>query len=257
VFQDYALFPHLDVSGNIAFGLKMKQVEKGDIKKRVNALLESVNLPGFGARRVTELSGGEQQRVALARALASNPRLLMFDEPLGALDRSLKDSLMGELRQILHTQGIPAIYVTHDQAEAYTIADRVLLLHDGFIHQEGTPQQLFQQPASAWAAEFLGAGNIVPGIVRGRQVETLMGTLPISCQHSHPEGASIQVLLSHRDIEESAQGELSGVVKDVIFQQEGFSTTLENGCIFILPRQTRIGEEIRFHAVQGSVRCLP
>jgi len=237
--------------------LKMKQVEKGDIKKRVNALLESVNLPGFGARRVTELSGGEQQRVALARALASNPRLLMFDEPLGALDRSLKDSLMGELRQILHTQGIPAIYVTHDQAEAYTIADRVLLLHDGFIHQEGTPQELFQQPASAWAAKFLGAGNIVPGIVRGRQVETSMGTLPLPCNHAHPEGASIQVLLSYRNMEESAQGELRGVVKDVIFQQEGFSTTLENGCVFILSRQTRAGEEIRFKIPQDSMRCLP
>jgi spermidine/putrescine transport system ATP-binding protein len=131
VFQDYGLFPHLDVFENVAFGLKMRNAAAGEIELRVAELLEQVNLQGFETRKVTDLSGGEQQRVALARALAPNPRLLMFDEPLGALDRSLKEDLLNELRSILHGTEIPAIYVTHDQEEAFAIADRILILHDG------------------------------------------------------------------------------------------------------------------------------
>jgi spermidine/putrescine transport system ATP-binding protein len=257
VFQDYALFPHLDVAGNVAFGLKIKKDTQDVIDQRVNSLLENVNLAGFNSRRVTDLSGGEQQRVALARALAPNPRLLMFDEPLGALDRSLKDSLLCELRLILHDQEIPAIYVTHDQAEAYTIADRVLLLHEGCIHQAGTPQELFMHPASAWAAQFLGAGNIVPGIVLGRQVITSMGVLELSCDHQHQEGKTINVLISNRQVLEKADGELSGVAKEVIFQQDGFKVTLENGFDFLLPRAPQPGEVLRLHLLNSPVQCLP
>ncbi len=257
VFQDYALFPHLDVAGNIAFGLKMKKENRASINKRVSELLEIVNLAGFSSRRVVDLSGGEQQRVALARALAPNPRLLMFDEPLGALDRSLKDSLLGEVRQILHNQAIPAVYVTHDQEEAFTIADRILLLHEGCIHQEGTPQELFLHPVSAWAAGFLGAGNIVPGIVRGGQVVTSMGVLDLSCSHQHQEGQSIRVLISNRQVLEKEDGELTGVVREVVFQQEGFKVTLENSFDFLLPRAPHTGEEIHLHLEGGSVRCLP
>ncbi len=131
VFQDYALFPHLNVVENVAFGLQMLNLPPGQIKARVTEVLDKVNLSEFQDRRVTDLSGGEQQRVALARALAPNPHLLMFDEPLGALDRSLRERLMEELRSILHTTGVPAVYVTHDQEEAFTLADRILLLHAG------------------------------------------------------------------------------------------------------------------------------
>ncbi|MDP2995121.1 MAG: ABC transporter ATP-binding protein, partial [Anaerolineales bacterium] len=155
VFQDYALFPHLNVAENVAFGLKMQNLAGAGTNLRVASILEMVNLTGFGDRRVTDLSGGEQQRVALARALAPNPRLLMFDEPLGALDRSLREQLMDELRRILHESGVPAIYVTHDQEEAFTLADRVLLLHDGGIVRSGTPEQVWSDPGSVWAAQFL------------------------------------------------------------------------------------------------------
>lgn len=166
VFQDYALFPHLTVFENAAFGLRMRSMPAAEIRARVAESLALVNLSGFGSRRVTDLSGGEQQRVALARALAPRPRLLMFDEPLGALDRSLKEELLDELRAILHRTRIPAIYVTHDQEEAFAIADRILLLHEGVIVREGSPAQVWNDPRSAWVARFLGVGNVVEGKFR-------------------------------------------------------------------------------------------
>ena len=182
VFQDYALFPHLSVTENVAFGLKMQNLPQDEIKLRVTASLEQVNLSGFAHRQVTDLSGGEQQRVALARALAPHPRLLMFDEPLGALDRALRDHLLDELRGILHASGVPAIYVTHDQEEAFAIADRIVLLHDGQIVQEGAPVDVFAHPASGWVANFLGLGNVIEGKWLGDgRVETLLGVLDVDC----------------------------------------------------------------------------
>src|SRR5688572_8121441 len=144
VFQDFNLFPHLNVFDNIAFGLKMQHVSIKEIELRVGKLLKQINLEGFENRKVTALSGGEQQRVALARALAPQPRLLMLDEPLGALDKSLKDDLLNQLRNILHKTKIPAIYVTHDQEEAFAIADRILILHDGIIIRDDTPEEIWK-----------------------------------------------------------------------------------------------------------------
>ena len=196
VFQDYALFPHLDLFDNIAFGLKMKNWKNDEIKTRVDEVLELVNLRGFEHRKVTELSGGEQQRVALARALAPRPRLLMFDEPLGALDRALREGLLNELRGILHRTQIPAIYVTHDQDEAFTIADRVLLLHDRQIVQQGTPAEVWSNPNSVWAAEFLGLGNVIEGKVVGGKwsVETKAGVFSVMCGHPHQVGDQVHLL---------------------------------------------------------------
>lgn len=156
IFQDYALFPHLNVFQNVAFGLRMQKLPKDEILKRVTESLKQAHLTGFESRRVTDLSGGEQQRVALARALAPRPKLLMFDEPLGALDRRLKEYLLAEIREILHKSGVPAIYVTHDQAEAFALAQRVILLNEGEIAQSGSPEEIVAHPASAWVAEFLG-----------------------------------------------------------------------------------------------------
>ncbi len=167
------MFPHLDVTENVAFGLthSVRRLPREEISQRVASSLEMVNLAEFGDRRVTDLSGGEQQRVALARALATCPRLLMFDEPLGALDRTLRESLLNELRSILSQTKIPAIYVTHDQEEAFTIADRVLILHDGKIIRQGTPAEVWANPEFAFVAMFLGLGNIFRGKVRGKTKE--------------------------------------------------------------------------------------
>src|SRR5512142_1726164 len=183
VFQDYALFPHLNVFDNVAFGLRMKRWPSDQVMSRVNEVLELVNLEGFEKRRVTDLSGGEQQRVALARALGPRPRLIMFDEPLGALDRALREELLAQLRRILTEARLPAIYVTHDQSEAAAIADHVLLLHEGQIIREGPLSELWAHPGSAWAAEFLGVGKVLKGRIMdgGSQVQTEYGASPVKC----------------------------------------------------------------------------
>ncbi|MGA2490187.1 MAG: ABC transporter ATP-binding protein, partial [Anaerolineales bacterium] len=233
VFQDYALFPHLNVEENVAFGLKMLNLPREEIDQRVTSVLEKVNLTGFEHRRVTDLSGGEQQRVALARALAPNPHLLMFDEPLGALDRSLREQLMGELRLILHTTSVPAIYVTHDQEEALTLADRILLLHEGEIIRSGTPAEIWAKPGSAWAARFLDVGNVIEGVVRSdarkTQVETSAGVFELACGHPHKAEDKIELLVRPQGVHRAAGGNLGGVVADAVFQQDRFKVTLEGG----------------------------
>ena len=258
VFQDYALFPHLTVAGNVAFGLKMQNLPQAGIDARVSDLLDRVNLASFASRPVTELSGGEQQRVALARALAPSPRLLMFDEPLGALDRTLKDSLLVELRRILNQTGIPAIYVTHDQDEAFAIADRILLLHEGHIIRDGTPAQVWREPGSAWVAGFLGLGNVLEGrSLEDGRVETSLGRLNITCHHSHKVGELVQLLI-RPGATSTGQGEniISGRVTEVFFQNEFFRVMLENGLFFNLLVAPQQGQEITLHIPASAVECL-
>ena len=172
MFQEYALFPHKDVLGNVAFGLRMQGQDRQAVAARVAEVLQLVGLAGFEHRDVNQLSGGERQRVALARSLAPQPCLLMLDEPLGALDRALRERLMDELPGILRRAGVTAITVTHDQEEAFAIADRVVLMRSGQVVQVGTPEEVYRRPVSAWAAQFLGLTNLVegrmvePGVVR-------------------------------------------------------------------------------------------
>jgi len=165
MFQEYALFPHRDVAENVAFGLRMRNLPRTQIDARVADMLTLVDLAGYERRRVYELSGGERQRVALARSLAPNPRLLMLDEPLGALDRTLRERLLDELRAILKRVGVTSIYVTHDQSEAFAIADRLVLMNAGRVEQQGPPAQVYRQPATIFAARFLGLNNLVAGQV--------------------------------------------------------------------------------------------
>ncbi|HUE98509.1 MAG TPA: ABC transporter ATP-binding protein, partial [Anaerolineales bacterium] len=253
VFQDYALFPHLSVNENVAFGLKMRRLPQVEIMQRVANSLELVNLSGFGTRAVTDLSGGEQQRVALARALATRPRLLMFDEPLGALDRTLREDLLNELRTILHHTHIPAIYVTHDQEEAFTIADRVLILHNGAILREGTPADVWANPGSAFVAGFLGLGNLIDGTYIGKsEVETKFGILTVHCEHKHQTGERVHLLARPLSAEKDSNA-IQGVVSDVIFQQERFKVTLDNGLYVSLQNAPKVGEKVE---VRVKVECL-
>jgi ABC-type Fe3+/spermidine/putrescine transport system ATPase subunit len=181
MFQDYALFPHLDVGANVGFGLRLQNLPREKIAETVHESLEWVNLRGFDRRRVMELSGGEQQRVALARTLASAPQLLMLDEPLGALDRALREELSGELRGLLRRLRIPTIYVTHDQEEAFAVASRIAILHQGQFVQTGSVTELIARPASAWVANFLGLGNLLRGRVsstRPLRFMTALGEFP-------------------------------------------------------------------------------
>ena len=179
MFQEYALFPHKDVSGNVAFGLRMQGLAHAAIAERVTEALALVGLAGFERRDVSQLSGGERQRVALARSLAPRPRLLMLDEPLGALDRNLRERLLDELPQILHQAGATAITVTHDQEEAFAIADKVVLLRDGYVVQIGAPREVYRQPTSPWVARFLGLTNLLDAEIAGDKVATEIGELEI------------------------------------------------------------------------------
>jgi spermidine/putrescine transport system ATP-binding protein len=169
VFQSYALFPHLSVFDNVAFGLRRKKVDKGDIAKRVRQTLRLVDLPGFESRRPRQLSGGQQQRVALARALVNEPKLLLLDEPLGALDLKLRKQMQLELKRIQAEVGITFLYVTHDQEEAMTMSDRLAVMRHGRIDQIGVPEDVYERPATEFVAGFLGASNLLDGEVKERR----------------------------------------------------------------------------------------
>jgi len=251
MFQDYALFPHLDVFANVAFGLRMHTWPKEKIGPRVDEVLNQTNLSAFIHRRVTELSGGEQQRVALARALAPRPGLLMLDEPLGALDRTLRESLIEELRGILHRSGVPAIYVTHDQQEAFTIADTIILLNEGKVVQAGSAPEVFARPANAWVAGFLGLGNLVDGILTSSGVETPAGIFAIKTEL--PLGAKITLLLRPQAEMVTSGETINGKVSDIIFRGQDFRVELENGLYFHLPIEPLIGQSVKLKVMRVDI----
>jgi ABC-type Fe3+/spermidine/putrescine transport system ATPase subunit len=184
MFQDFALFPHMNVYANVAFGLKMARTSPERIDQRVHEILALVGLPDFSNRDVNTLSGGEQQRIALARALAPHPRLLMLDEPLGSLDRNMRERLVVDLERILHQMHQTAIYVTHDQEEAFTISDRIILMNAGRIEQIGTPKDIYSDPATIFVARFLEMTNILPGVIQNRdgisKAITPLGNFPVA-----------------------------------------------------------------------------
>ena len=268
MFQDYALFPHKNVSENIAFGLRMQNRPAEEIEQRVKEALETINMVDFKDRKVTELSGGEQQRVALARALAPEPRLLMLDEPLGALDRTLREQLSRELRRILRDTKVPAIYVTHDQEEAFSIADRLMLLHDGKILQNGKPHEIYQHPKNVWVAKFFGLGNLIEGKVRERSpliVETPLGKIEANCDGDTPqfgEAASLLFRPNQACINEAdCMNTFSGEVIDQLFQGDDYHVMLrinENIPLFNirLKEPVQIGDRVKIAYHPEDILCL-
>jgi putative spermidine/putrescine transport system ATP-binding protein len=192
VFQNYSLFPHLTVAENIAFGLRMAGVPKRDRGAHVSRMLDLIRLPGFADRRIAQMSGGQQQRVALARAIVTNPSVLLLDEPLGALDKNLRENMQFELKSLQSKLGITSVMVTHDQEEALTMSDRVVVMNHGRILQSGTPNEVYDRPRTRFVAEFLGAANILPfAVVRGEQnwleisIGPAHGVRPVTCRVAH------------------------------------------------------------------------
>lgn len=239
MFQDFALFPHLSVYDNVAFGLRMHKLPQPAIAARVAEMLALVALEDYGARAVDELSGGEQQRVALARALAPQPRLLLLDEPLGALDRALRERLMLELRDILQAQAITALYVTHDQMEAFAVADRIAVMNEGHLEQIATPVALYDRPANGFVASFLGFRNLVPGrMLDGGHVVSDVGEFAPEGAKP-PAGTSVTLLIKPRvkwvrraeatTTPADRPHEVEGVVTGVAFRGRFYQLWLRTG----------------------------
>jgi len=217
MFQDYALFPHMTVGANVAFGIE----GRSDVKERTAEVLERVGLAGYDHRSVGRLSGGEQQRVALARSLAPEPRLLMLDEPVGSLDRALRERIVPELRELFLRLHITAIYVTHDQEEAFTVADQMVILRDGTIVQTGTPEQVWSSPADAWVARFLGFSNIIDVDVSAGVATAPWGTFEVLAL----DDGRHQVIVRETAIE--LDGPLHGVVRQRRFRGGHYEAAIE------------------------------
>jgi ABC-type Fe3+/spermidine/putrescine transport system ATPase subunit len=267
MFQDYALFPHLNVHDNVAFGLRMLGEEKAVIERKVSAALEQVNLDGFAGRSVTDLSGGEQQRVALARALAPEPRLLMLDEPLAALDRALRAQLQEELRAVLHRTDIPAIYVTHDQDEAMALGDRIALLNEGEIVQIGNPEDVYRRPKNEWVARFLGMENILSGKVVSPEpltVATSFGEFTVGNRSESRlvRGDEVKLVLLSDDTEIATTGEntCALTVLESVFKGDHFRTTGKNEqgqeLVVNLKEKTGVNEKIVVYLPIRNLYCL-
>lgn len=249
VFQKYALFPHLNVFDNVAFGLKLKKVPKDEIRKRVKAMLKLVDLKGFEKRNITKLSGGQQQRVAIARALINHPKILLLDEPLGALDLKLRKDMQIELKQIQQNLGIAFVYVTHDQEEALSMSDTVVVMKDGKIAQMGTPQDIYNEPVNAFVADFIGENNIFDGeMVEDQQVEILGAVLPYN-DGVWPKGRPVDAVIRPEDVKVVApeNGYWCGRVESVVFKGVHYEIVVNCGGYQWLIHSTaapKVGEEI-------------
>lgn len=231
VFQKYALFPHLNVFDNIAFGLKIKKLDKAVIEEKVNAMLELVNLKGYGSRGVEQLSGGQQQRVAIARALVNEPQVLLLDEPLGALDLKLRKEMQVELKRMQQRLGITFIYVTHDQEEALTMSDTIVVLKEGVIQQIGSPTDIYNEPKNPFVADFIGESNIIPGIMLG-DFRVQMNGFAYDCVDSgFGRNVEVDVVVRPEDIDIiSADGaRVSGKVVSVVFMGVHYEVDVDCG----------------------------
>ena len=220
VFQKYALFTHMTIAENIAFGLKIKNKSKSYIQDKIKYALKLVNLEGYENRSVDSLSGGQQQRIAIARAIVNEPRLLLLDEPLGALDLKLRQDMQYELIRLKNELGITFIYVTHDQEEALTMSDTIVVMNQGYIQQMGTPESIYNEPENAFVADFIGDSNIVPGIMIRDELVEIFGARFACVDKGFGNNTPVDVVIRPEDIDlvEPGQGTLSGVVTHLIFK---------------------------------------
>lgn len=220
VFQKYALFTHMSISENIAFGLKIKNKPKTYIQDKIKYALKLVNLDGFENRSVDSLSGGQQQRIAIARAIVNEPRVLLLDEPLGALDLKLRQDMQYELIRLKNELGITFIYVTHDQEEALTMSDTIVVMNQGYIQQMGSPENIYNEPENAFVADFIGESNIVPGVMLHDELVEIFGARFVCVDKGFGNNTPVDVVIRPEDIDlvEPENGTLLGVVTHLIFK---------------------------------------
>lgn len=264
VFQSYALFPNLDVSGNIEYGLKVRRVPEAERRARVAEMLAMMQLDTLGARSVDQLSGGQRQRVALARALAVRPRVLLLDEPLTALDAKLRDQLRADIDRLLRSLSITAIYVTHDQAEAMALGDRVAVMEKGRIAQIGTPQDIYYQPRTRFVADFVGTMNRLQGRVNGGALDVPGGRLAWSGA-GHAEASSVEVMFRPENVRIMAAGagQLRGAIVSVFFLGDHTRLVVDTGAAEPIVVETnerrtfRKGEPIELAIDGDGIISLP
>ena len=220
VFQKYALFPHLNVFENVAFGLRLKKMAEDEIRPKVLEMLEIVGLKGFERRSIYQLSGGQQQRVAIARSLVNQPRVLLLDEPLGALDLKLRKDMQIELKRIQQRTGITFIYVTHDQEEALTMSDRVVVMNHGVIQQVGSPTDIYNEPVNAFVADFIGESNIIDGVMLEDCKVEFCGRTFECVDKGFETNAPVDVVIRPEDLKivYAGDGLLQGVVESIVFK---------------------------------------
>ena len=262
VFQKYALFPHLNVFENVAFGLRLKSRDEKAIRSQVLQMLEVVGLKGFERRRVTTLSGGQQQRVAIARGLVNRPRVLLLDEPLGALDLKLRKEMQLELKRLQQALEITFIYVTHDQEEALTMSDTVVVMNGGLIQQIGSPEDIYNEPTNAFVADFIGESNILNGVMHRDFLVEFAGREFTCVDKGFAPNQLVQVVVRPEDIQvvPAIQGQLTGVVRDVIFKGVHFEMHVEQGAFEWIIHSTRAsqpGEMIGMCIGPDEIHIMP
>lgn len=252
VFQKYALFPHLDVYENIAFGLRIQKLGAQEINKRVSKMLELVNLRGYEKRKINALSGGQQQRIAIARALVNEPKVLLLDEPLGALDLKLRKEMQLELKAMQQEVGITFIYVTHDQEEALTMSDKIIIMNKGVIQQIGSPTDIYNEPENAFVADFIGESNIIPGIMQNDYLVSFLGKTFTCVDQGFDMQQVVDIVIRPEDIhfnpDTNANGQgIQGVVTSTVFKGVHYEMLVESKGFTWLIHSTRsrlIGEHV-------------
>jgi spermidine/putrescine transport system ATP-binding protein len=267
VFQKYALFPHLNVYENIAFGPRIKKVSEREISKRVKEMLELVNMRGFEKRGVYNLSGGQQQRVAIARALINDPKVLLLDEPLGALDLKLRKDMQAELKNIQQKMSITFIYVTHDQEEALSMSDTVVVMDSGVIQQIGTPENIYNEPINAFVADFIGESNIIDGVMFDDYHVGFSGKKFRCIDKGFEKNESVDVVIRPEDIDVVPVGEgvLTGTVTSVTFKGLHFEVIIDiNGFKWMVQTtdfsaaygHTGVGERVGFKIDPDAIHIM-
>lgn len=261
VFQRYALFPHLNVYENIAFGLKMKKINKDKIVEKVEKVLDVVDMEGFEKRKISTLSGGQQQRIAIARAIVNEPEILLLDEPLGALDLKMRKEMQLELKLMHESLGITFIYVTHDQEEALTMSDKVVVMANGHIQQIGTPEEIYNEPNNAFVADFIGESNIFNGVMSG-PLKVGFCDAEFECLDNYPRNTPVDVVVRPEDIVIAPEGEgqIKGEVISVIFKGIHYEITVQCGKNEVVIQRTKsaeVGDIVWMYIEPDGIHCMP
>jgi len=245
VFQKYALFPHMNIYENIAFGLRINKVSEKEVQKKVAKMLELVNLSGFETRKVNSLSGGQQQRIAIARALVNEPKVLLLDEPLGALDLKLRKDMQIELKNMQKELGITFIYVTHDQEEALTMSDKIIIMNQGEIQQIGSPIDIYNEPENAFVADFIGESNIMEGIMHRDKLVSFAAREFNCVDTGFNQNEPVDVVIRPEDIKvvSEAEGMIKGIVKSVVFKGVHYEMIIKESQREWMVHSTQMSEE--------------